>query len=125
MSINFTGKLIVDDSIYSLGSSDPKQIVELAKRVLDSPKIQKILPDDIVLSGKSLGSGDVVEFSCGTLPYQVCSRGGVNPGTVIQQILMMICEKHGKTIKLSEGTDFPSILEVIKEIIKENSAKIN
>ncbi|MBR5304745.1 MAG: hypothetical protein IKU37_07975 [Candidatus Gastranaerophilales bacterium] len=119
MSVNFCGKLIIDKSLYSLRQSKPDEIIALTKRFLDSPKIQQIVPEDIILSGKGLKGGDVVEIRYGDKSFDISSKGSINSATVPQQILIAICEKYGKRLR---GTSFSDIMAKIAEIIKENSA---
>lgn len=122
MNINFCGKLIIDKSFNSLKQSDKEEIIALTKRVLDSPKIQEIIPEDIVLLGKNSKKGDIVEIRYGKSSFEINSNGKINSASIIQQILLKTCEKYGKKVK---STTFPDIMTKIAEILKENSAKIN
>ena len=119
MNVNFTGKLIIDKSFHSLKQSNKDEIIALTKRVLDSPKIQKIIPEDITLFGKSLKSADVIEIKYGEKSFDISSKGAINSASIPQQILIATCEKYGKKLR---GTSFPDIMTKIAEIIKENSA---
>ena len=120
MNVNFTGKLIIDKSLRALKKSNPDEIIALTERVLYSPDIQRIFPQDITLLGRTTKIGDVVEIRCGNLSFEVHSTNGVfNSTSVPQQILLAICEKYNKHPK---RTDFPNILAKIQEIIKENGA---
>ena len=73
MNINFCGKLIIDKSFNSLKQSDKEEIIALTKRVLDSPKIQEIIPEDIVLLGKNSKKGDIVEIRYGKSSFEINS----------------------------------------------------
>ena len=119
MNINFRGKLIIDKSFYSLKQSNKDEIIALTKRVLESPKIQEIIPEDIVLLGKSSKQNEVVKVCYGNSSFEINSKGKINSASVPQQILLKTCEKYGKRTRSSGFTD---IMSKIVEIIKENSA---
>ena len=120
MNINFTGKLIVDKSFYSLKQSNCDEIVSLTKKVLDTPAIQEIIPEDITLLGKGSKRGDMVTIKYGDFPIEIVTKGKVNSASVPHQILLYTCFKYNKKPR---NALFKNVFEKIVEIVKENRAK--
>lgn len=119
MNVNFCAKLKIDDSVYKkLKFSNAKEIVEETQKVLDIPQISRLITEDeLTISAKRYGKGDCVQIQYGDDLIEIAnSNGKVTHRSVIHQILLVTCFKHGKNPRCS----LPKyVFETLAKITKE------
>ena len=120
MNINFTGKLTIDKSLYSLKRSNVDEIIKQSQKLFDNPDISNVI-EDTTLFGRSLKIGDIVTVKSGDVEVVIKSKNEVSPISVLKQILF--CTNTNNR-KLAGSFKYSRMYDRVVKLAQEKSADI-
>ena len=114
--INFTGKLIIDKSFYSLRHSNAEKIIEKVKHTIENPFLSDLLKDDIHLSAKGSAFQDKIIIKANNITTPIVSKNEITPTRVINQIFLNFCADKNIQPRSSKRKH---IIEAIVDYLKK------